>query len=279
MKKWLIAAMTLLLLTGCGAVDQPGKIVLPEKQELVEVDLMPGASPETSALALFSYDGETVTREFLFDTAAVSEVLADFHSAKVRPVPMGTTAMKPPYYGLEIGGEDGFSVCGLWSEGIFLTGSGDSYLFDYDFSAIQRDWSWELPDTFVDPALLPCAEYAARTEIGWRYDFLLPVKEQPTPEGIAVETVSVTDDEIVVRYTNRSGSEWSYGLSTQVQVLHDGMWYGVPMHRNYAFPSIAMVVLDGESREETFSLKPFGSLPAGTYRLVANSLVSEFTVE
>ena len=212
-------------------------------------------------------------------TEAVTEALKDFRSAKVQPIPLDTTKMKPPYYGLEIGGEDGFSVCGLWSEGMFLTGQGEAYRLDYDFSALQNDWNWEFSDTFEDPALLPCAELAARKETGWRYDFLRPVTEPVSPEGISTETVSATNAEIVVRYTNHSGSEWMYGLDCQVQVLQNGTWYNVPMLRNYAFASIGIIVPDGESREETYSLKPFGVLPAGTYRLVANGLSSEFKVE
>lgn len=279
MKKRIMVLTLLFLLTGCRAVEpQPQTppaptTVIGEEQT---VDLMPDASPETSALALYFYDGQTVRRSFLFDSRAEEVILKDFHNAKVLPVALNTTELKPPYYALEIGGKDGFSVCGLWSDGYFLTDDGAAYAFGYDFPALRQAYVWENEDTFTDSAVLPCAYHAARTENGWNTGFLTAAQKPEGQKGISMKLVSVSAEQAVVRYVNQRFEAWSYGLSTELHVLSNGEWYRLPTQKDYGVSSIAMLVSAGQSREQDYSLAPYGQLPAGTYRLVSNGLSVEF---
>ena len=88
MKKLFCMLFLLLFLSGCGSA----------------VDLMPGVSPENSALSLFIYDGETITRQHLFESEQVREqAMEDFRKAKAEPVQIDRTTLTPPFYGLEMG--------------------------------------------------------------------------------------------------------------------------------------------------------------------------------
>ena len=279
MKRLSVLLALLLLLTGCQnptrSPDVPSEVSGPTET----VDLMPGVSPETSALAFYTYDGETGTRQHLFDQKKTEEILERFHSADVRPVTLNTAELKAPYYGLEIGGQDGFPVCGLWSEGYFLTDDGKAYAFDCDFSALEAYFLKEPADTFTDPAGLPCAEYAARTSDGWNTAFLMEADKPAGEKGITMELVSASKEELAACYTNHSEAEWTYGLFAQLQAKIDGKWYSLPTQSGYAVSTIAKMVPAGKSAEEIYSLKPWGDLFPGTYRLVSNGLAVEFAIE
>lgn len=282
MKYLSLLLVLLLLLTGCKS--QPETPRTPSASTEISgpaetVDLMPGASPETSALAFYTYDGETVTRRHLFDKNKTEDLLADFQKVKVRPVRLNTADLKPPYYGLEIGGQDGFFVSGLWSQGYFITDDGSAYTFECDFSALEQMFSGISSDTFTDSALLPCAEHAARTVDGWNVAFLTQAEEPAGEKGISMELISASQQEVIVNYVNRSKTEWTYGLFAELQVRIGGKWYNLPTGSNYAVISIAMLVPAGKSAEQSYGLKPWGDLFPGTYRLVSNGLSAEFTVK
>lgn len=262
-KKVCLLALLVLLLTACAA----------------RMNLMPEGSPDTSALSLYVYDGDTVTCRLLFDTNAEKAILKDFQNAKAAPADLDVTALTPPFYGLEIGGADGRSVYGLWSDGYFLTGSGSAYKFDYDFETLLERYDWDEPDTYQSLTVMPCASHVAKTEDGWNPSFLTPSSSLKQPEGISMELVSLEDGKIRVRFANQSGQEWTYGYYYSLQVLLDGAWYQVPPQEEYGVIDLACILPDGESREETYNLSFFGQLPPGTYRLVAEQLTAEFTVE
>ena len=82
MKRMIALLALLFCFTGCGR----------------KVDLMPNASPGTSALCLTVYDGETITRQHLFETEKIREkALRDFRNAKAEPVEVDVTTLQPPY--------------------------------------------------------------------------------------------------------------------------------------------------------------------------------------
>ncbi len=262
-KKICLLALVALLLTACAA----------------RMNLMPNVTPDTSALALYVYDGDTVTRRFLFDSETEKTALKDFQNAKAAPVDLDVTALEPPFYGLEISGADGRSVYGLWSDGYFITNDGSAYKFDYDFEKLLERYDWTAPDTFRSLTVMPCASHVARTEAGWNSGFLTPSSSLEPPEGISMELVSLEDGKTCVRFVNQSGQEWTYGYSFGLQVLLDGVWYQVPPQEEFGVIDLASILPDGESSEETYNLGFFGQLPPGDYRLVAEQLTAEFTIE
>lgn len=257
MKRLFALFICFLFLTGCAGKSR--------------IDLMPTASPETSALALYLYDGETITRQFLFETEQVrKEVLQDFREAKAEPAEVDVTTLQPPYYGLEVGSTEIGSEHGLWADGYYIAGDGMTYKMDYDFEKLLADYPWSDLDEFQTLTVMPCASHMAKTEVGWNPRFLTNAIEPEQPKGVTAELVEQTADGLTVSLKNHSGEDWGYGYAFHVDVLLDEQWYNIPAEEEMAFVEVLMMVPDGVETEETYSLKPYGKLPAGTYRLVTD---------
>ena len=259
MKKLICLLVAFLLLCGCGS-----------EEAAATVDLMPNAQPDTSALTLYLYDGQTITRRHLFeDTIYRENVMKDFHEAKATAVAIDVSTLTPPFYGIEMGAGELGMVCG----------TGNTYTFDYDFDAFLQTHPWDEPDAFSNLAVMPCANFVAKTENGWNKAFLTEAEPLDPPEGVFVTEALTTDNEIIMEFTNQSGEEWGYGYDYGLRVLLDEAWYYVPAEREMAFIEILCMLPDGVSTSETYSLEPYGFLPAGEYRLVTQGLFADFTVQ
>lgn len=264
--KRLICLLLILLLTGCAGT--------------AKVDLMPTADPENSALALYIYNGETITRQFLFETSdARKNALADFRHAKAEPCEVDVTTLQPPYYGLEVGSTDIGSEHGLWADGYFITDDGSAYKLDYDFEKLLKAYPWSHLDEFQTLTIMPCASRMAKTEAGWNVHFLTPAQEPMWPDQVGIELVEQDAEGITVRLVNNSEEDWGFGYAFHVDVLLDGQWYTIPAEQEMAFVEVLLMLPQNGDHKETYSLKPYGELPAGIYRLVTDGgLWVEFEV-
>lgn len=84
--------ISLLFLVGCAAARQDNT-------------LLENASPDTSAMELYIYDGHTATRKFLYDSEEEKEILQALASVPVQKAEDHTLAdVKLPIYGIRIGG-------------------------------------------------------------------------------------------------------------------------------------------------------------------------------
>lgn len=263
MKKLFCLIALLLCLTACGN----------------QVDLMPNASPETSALCLTVYDGETITRQYLFETDAVrAEAMEDFQKANAKPVEVNLTTLQPPFYGLEMGGSDGWPVYGLWSDGYFIMGNGSIYTFDYDFEAFRKAYKFEEPEEFFTLTLLPCVNFLAKSECGWNTAVLTPSDVVQPEIGVTVELIEQTETYLVLELTNLTESEWGYGHAFYLETQVDDLWYRIPAEQNMAFTEELMIVMPGKTAQERCWIEPYGELPAGSYRLVLQDLIVPFEI-
>lgn len=263
MKK-LLCIILLLLLTGCGST----------------VDLMPKASPSTSALALYIYDGETITRQHLFETDAVrADAMEDFRKAEANPAEVDLTTLQPPFYGLEMGGTDGWSVYGLWADGYFIQGNGAVYEFDYDFREFRSEYDFEEPDEFQTLTVLPCVNYLAKSDAGWNTAVLTPSAWENVPQPVEIALIEQTDTHITVELTNTTEEEWCYGHAFWLEAEIDGTWYRIPAERDVAFTEEGLIVPAGGTAQERCWIEPYGDLPAGNYRLILQSLAAEYIIE
>ena len=144
MKKLLCIAL-ILLLAGCTLKHSS------------TVDLMPHADPQTSALTLYIYDGETITRQHLFETDQYrADVMEDFHQAQAQETAVDVTTLRPPFYGIEMGAGDYGTAYGLWADGYFIARNGKVYAFDYDFETFSTAHPWTDADEFSNLAVMPC---------------------------------------------------------------------------------------------------------------------------
>lgn len=84
---------------------------------------------------------------------------------------------------------------------------------------------------------------------------------------------------LTVVISNQSGYEMTYGEEYALQKQSEsGEWEDVEAVKDYAWEDIAWVLADGEDAEASYDLAVFGTLTAGTYKLVKLDLEAEFTL-
>ena len=243
-------------------------------------ELMEGASPSTSALALFRFDGEVVTREFIFDASTTQQILDELSS--VRATELESWSLDDitlPMFGFWIDTGTGASINVAWSNGHWITQDGRAYSFDFDFEQLQQDYDWTSRDTFSSFALFPNARLFAQNDNDWDSRFLTPAPPIVAPDGISMHLNSWGSDTVSVDITNSNDVEWMYGQGYVLHVLLDGRWYEVPTAgESWAFTDEGLIVRPDETIEHIYHLQMYGDLPAGTYRLVGYGLYVEHTI-
>lgn len=244
--------------------------------------LLAAASPQTSALMLYSCsDGENVRILTMYDSASEQNILDKMAKVNAKPAPdWSARGVTMPVYGIEIGRNDGEPgwLEAAWSDGYLVLADGSAYTFDFDFSALETDYDWRGDETGLVIGRLPCSRALAQCGGEWISSMLTPAREPSPPEGISLTLDAVEEDGITVTLRNDSGAEWSYGTYYHLEVLLDGAWYAVPPESELFFTDIAMLLPAGESRQERYWTGPYGELPAGSYRFVAEGMTAEFTV-
>ena len=240
-------------------------------------NILAGASPDTSALQMYYFDGETVVVRTLYDSGTEKEVIK-----KINGIPLqaaeedALSQMEPPFYGFWISGQDGFDISVAASGGVWLKNDGAVYYGDTDLSGLWEQMEGKDEDTWNALNFPNVGRLSAYHTI-----FLLKADEQTAevPEGLTLTVEDIGTSEITVRITNNSGEEFSYGEYFSIQKQIDGQWYTVPVRAdNVGFQDIAHILPNGESASETYNLNIYGTLEPGTYRLVVETLSAEFLV-
>jgi len=240
-------------------------------------NILAGASPDTSALQMYYFDGETVVVRTLYDSDTEKEVIK-----KINGIPLqaaeedALSQMEPPFYGFWISGQDGFDISVAASGGVWLKNDGAVYYGDTDLSVLWEQMEGKDEDTWNALNFPNAGRLSAYHTI-----FLLKADEQTAevPEGLTLTVEDIGTSEITVRITNNSGEEFSYGEYFSIQKQIDGQWYTVPVRAdNVGFQDIAHILPNGESASETYNLNIYGTLEPGTYRLVVETLSADFLV-
>lgn len=287
-----LAAAFTITLTGCFSTYQvktPIPELITEAPPTAEAPHNPSplwkeASPETSMLAFYTYDGKTVTSQYLSYNTKEKEILSTLEASSGIPLenwsPDDITA---PIYGIDICKKDGLPLQAAWANGLLILNDGSAYEFDLDTSDWTERYTFELPKEFNDMAYFPCADYLLRTEDGWNFDLMTEaVLTEEAPNDITLKAVSSESNTITVKYTHngQNNNEWLYGTHYSMQAENNGKWYTIPTtsDMNYAFNDIALILMPDQSREETYSTDMYGILPDGHYRLYANGLTVEFDI-
>ncbi|MGN1345903.1 MAG: immunoglobulin-like domain-containing protein [Eubacteriales bacterium] len=260
-----------LLLTACGKPASHG--------------LTEGASPETSLMTLWAYDGTNMSYAYLSDDAMEAEILAKLDAVQARPVTNPSTEHETvPMYGIEIGTADGMGLLLGWSNGYLYNRDGTVYEFDFDFASLAEEYPFEVRETWETESNLwiPSSYYMVRDENGWNPAFMMPA-ELKEMDGVFAEAKEISEDRITLVLTNDTAEEWCYGEYFSVHAKLDGEWYVLPTKpdRNWAFIDIGYLLMPGASETRTYQLEMFGELPAGEYRLVVNGdsdVFCEFTM-
>lgn len=260
----LLCAALLLSLFGCGKGGN---------------DLWKKASPETSAMFLYTFDENGGQAGITFDQQVEHTILEQLSSVNATPVTDWTAELVTlPVYGIEIGVYDDLSILAAWSNGYLILRDGSVYEFDFDFADLAERYEWEHHRTVDSLSDMLCGRLLSEGPEGWITDHLSPADELVAPEGITMTLKERTAEKITVELTNHSNSEWMYGAAFSVQTLLDDNWYDVPEldDLNYSFIEIAYVLPAEKAQEKTYDLSMYGDLPEGTYRLVTHGLSVEF---
>jgi len=240
--------------------------------------LMSDAWPRTSAFRFYVFDGETVLNKIVFhDAQAIANELQSIPAQRTRGWTLDDITL--PIYGIQMSGAFGRGFWAAWSNGYWITQTGNAYRFDFDFKEFIERQYWEHPRDNMNFTWFPNAVFLTRDEEGWRNMLLTPMTELNPPEGIEMALVSNTNDTVTFTLTNNNEVGWTYGTPFTLEVLIDNAWYEIPaMPVNFAFAGIALYVGAGQTETKTYNIAMYGDLPPGTYRLVKHDMYAIFEI-
>ena len=289
-----------LVLSSCGRTTSNG--------------LMDGASPATSALEFFYFDGDTLRSSLLFERELIEEILEKLDSVPAsRASDWSLEDITLPLYGFQIGGQDGWGLYVAWSNGYWITGDGNAYTFDFDFEVLN-DYPWEHIRNFPSFSSFPNARFLTKDESGWNSILLTPAELAsepmefvdldiilPPPRGdkdemfdeemtfldapeipstcivdLSMTLVDSNRERVTVIISNDRSGEWMYGKHFSLHVLLNGEWFDVPPLPGWAVVDIGLIVPANGEVEHIYHLDMFGDLPSGRYRIMAYGLYVEF---
>ena len=183
-----------LALTGCGgaqsAADEPNdRETGPDAP--AAAGLLQTASPETSALILYCYDGETVTSRTLYDGARELELLERINALPAQAAEERELSQwSLPCYGLWISAQDGTDLYAAWSEGLWLSGDGSLWQVDADFPDYWQALEGEEEDSSLSVLSFPCAGLLASCDDR----FLAPAERDYAISNLPLRTYLTIQD-------------------------------------------------------------------------------------
>ncbi|MDR2957809.1 MAG: hypothetical protein LBU61_06520 [Coriobacteriales bacterium] len=243
--------------------------------------LLQDASPSTSALTLYVYDGEKTWVAICYDDVVVNEILDNLNSVIAIEAPgWSLKDITLPLYGLEIGRADGWSIQAAWSNGYWIAQDGKAYNFDFDFRHLRTDYTWSNASEYLGINNMPCASLLTKDTNGWNRSYMTPAHIIAPAENISVAIKTWGQSRLDLQITNTGLAEWSFGEVYELQVYLDNMWYVVPkIPGNWAFNLPLYTLPAAHSLDKAYDLGWYGNLPVGTYRLVVENTWVDFRIE
>lgn len=245
--------------------------------------LLENASPDTCALALYYYDGETMAVKYQFDTDKEKEILQQFNELPYETADLEKlNDWQVPCYGLEISDTDGMDLCVAYADGLWLNQNWEVYSVEADFQSIWEGLGAEEEDigsiiAFPNAGILCRYDRRFLEEISPEDEYgiaTLPLEVNMTVTEISNGVVTAVID-------NQSGQEIMYGEDYSLRKKIDGKWYDLPLVKtNIGFNAVGIYLPDLEQHTVTCDLKIFGELEEGEYMLVkSDGLEAEFSLD
>ena len=273
-----------LTMTGCNRSDPNVEMArITYNTPTAPNRLLPLVSAENGAIEIQVFDGETVTSKFVFQSAAYRQgMIDDLISAPAARVTGWTLDdITLPIYGMRMATINGPSLWVAWSNGFWITQTGDVYRFDFDFEAFSEQHPWEGVGAHRSRAFswFPNAVFLTRDAEGWRNTFLTPAAALNPPDDIQMSLDSNTDENVTFTLTNNRDTTWHFGVHHRFDVLLDDIWYHVPpVPGDWMFIHIGLMLGAGQSVAYTYGWDMHGDLPPGTYRLVKFDMYVVFVI-
>ena len=260
----MLCLMFTLALVGCG-----------KRQDR---KMLENASPETSAMAFYYFDGENTTVKWLYDVAQEQKIVANINKLMTKSVANTRVAdMKVPSYGIAISDKDGSEIWLTYSNGLWLLKDGSVYEADYDFKTLYDS----VPDTDLDT--MEGGINMLNSAILGQYDVSYYEKVEDmtsTRDGVTLSVTSVKDNIVTVKIQNDSDQDFFYSQYFTLQKEIDGSWYKLPVRlSNYGFIDIGIVLEPHKNATEKCDLTMYGELDKGHYRIEKEQLVADFYLQ
>lgn len=261
---FVLCFMFVFTLVGCG-----------KKQDC---KMLENASPETSAMSFYYFDGEKTTIKWLYDKTEEEKIIDDINKLQTKSVANTRVEdMKVPCYGIEIVDKDGFDIWLTYSNGLWLLKDGSVYEADFDFETVFSGVSDEDQDTMEGGINMP------NSSILGQYDMRYYAKVEDmsnTRDGVTLSVTAVEGNIVTIKIQNDSNEEFCYGEYFTLQKEFDGCWYEVPVRlSNYGFNDIGIILDAHKSSEEKCDLTMYGELEKGHYRIEKEKLAADFYVD
>lgn len=239
--------------------------------------LLKDASVETSAMSLLEYNGGKAVSHLLFNQEEEQEIINYLHSISLNN-PVGKiddSKLKGSMYGLAIGCKDGTFAGFTWIGGYVFSENGSVYKADIDFDRITK-YTWQDKDE-TSLASFPNMYYIAKRNGEWDKEFLERSKKLKS-DGVVLKVKSFDGIKLKVNLKNKTKKTLAYGEYFSLQTKIDKKWYQIPAKESVAFIDIAHIIPAGTKVEKTYDLSPYGELPAGEYRIVAEGRAAKFII-
>lgn len=245
--------------------------------ETKQGDLIENASPSTSAMSFYEFDGTKTECSWLFDAVKEQEIIDAINDLDALIVTnLNMEELEGPMYGISIGRTDGYEFGMTWWDGYCFLGDDVVYKVEIDFAKIKEEYSWQDQDEY-SLLSMPNLYQMVTMDDGWNQK-LLPKSEELQSNGLLLTLKELKGNQITVNLSNSSKEELYYGEYWSLQVLLDDTWYQIPVKENWGFNGIAYILPAGGEAEKTYDLKLYGDLPEGTYRLIVEGASVEFEV-
>lgn len=266
-KKLLLCCLCVCLLTlfsSCGKSNGLLAEVIPEKDKMV---------------TLMEYQKDDSVSYTMSDSEAVDKFLEQIDRLSAEPAKEWTNELVTlPIYCVAVlqkpeGDALGAHITyGYWSNGYWIASDGQAYQMKLPTESLKADYEWEEEKPFSTIRTLAAVKPLVVDEQGWKKEFLTEAQSAATIPGL-VTSATKEGDTLTVSIDNQGksaymGDKYDY----VVEVCLDEVWYDLPFAVWGRYSRGDVPWFDpGVKSTLTYSLDIYGSLPAGTYRLVTGS--------
>lgn len=224
----------------------------------------------------------SVIMEYIDKSSEISEILSIISAEPAEKAENWSGSMvKAPIFGISAVDANGWAFEGAWTNGYWINQYGEAYRLDLDIEQLKRRIvQYETKSIHKNGSIawLCCGTHLCKDENGWIAEYLLPSDGlSEAPENISAEISRQTENSVTVTYANSGKWDWTYGEHFSLSVQLGGVWYDVPEKPgNWLFNDIGYNLEAGRVCEMTYDFHMYGELPAGHYKISANSFELEF---
>ena len=244
-----------------------------------QVKLLEHASPITSCIELYRFDGEKTIQRIVFDKDWEQKVIDEVNNLKLKSVGKDELLKwNEPCYGISINAAGYGDIWLTYSDGLWLTKDGSLYRGEFDLEKCFDEapgLEGTMENSFDSGILMPNAAILSKYDLKYCHKASNEVYSEK--DGVSLRMVSLDGNVATLEYRNDSGIEFTYGEDFTLQKLYDE-WYGIPTASNAIFHSLLYILNPGDERQIKCNLFMYGELEDGHYRIVKDNLCAEFDI-